>query len=253
LNQYLYKEMKNNYLPYYVFERLNSIKQHLKAYSEDREEKRLHSLRLDIKKLNAIYVFLDKTYEENFHAPDLKKLFKSAGAIRERYIHIKTMQTMIGFPEKFVLQLKKEALQLEDQFIKQIPVHLHVIDHLNKVLLLPVALPSKKVIQQYFKKEEKKITTLFQKKARHKMHDCRIRIKQVLYAYFALPEKLQDDISINRRELLKQEAKIGDWHNTLATVRFLSKHELDEKLQLYLNKLKKQEKSEFKFLSQTIF
>lgn len=240
-------------MPYYVFERLNSIKQHLKAYAADREEKRLHSLRLDIKKLNAIYIFLDKTYEENFHAPDLKKLFKTAGAIRERYIHIKTMQTMIGFPEKFVLQLKKEALQLEDQLIKQIPVHIHVIDHLAKVLLLPVALPSLKVITQYFKKEEKKIAKAFLKKERQSMHDCRIRIKQVLYAYYALPEKIQEGISIKRRELLKQEAKIGDWHNTLATVRFLSKHELDEKLQKYLSKLKKQEKSEFKLLSQTSF
>ena len=83
--------MKKNVLNSYVIDRLLSVEKNLSAYAKDKHPEHLHRLRVDIKKVKAVFSFVDKVYEEENDTNDLKTMFDDAGKIREIEINIQLL------------------------------------------------------------------------------------------------------------------------------------------------------------------
>lgn len=74
--------MPNNLLNQYVVTRIKSITKNLSAYTKDKKPEHLHRLRLEIKKINAVFSFAKNVYGESFNTNKIKPIFKKAGKIR---------------------------------------------------------------------------------------------------------------------------------------------------------------------------
>ena len=83
--------MKTDVLTTYLDTRFDSIEQNLHAYKEDSKPKRLHRLRVDIKKIRAILRFIRKRYHHEYDLSRLKTVFQRAGTLRELQQHIRVL------------------------------------------------------------------------------------------------------------------------------------------------------------------
>ena len=237
--------MKNNHLNHYVIGRLKSITQHFSAYTKDKKPQRLHHLRVDIKKIKAVFSFAEKVYKEKYKTNTLKPLFQKAGKIREIQINTQLLNEFPQPPEKLITQLKKKENILSLQFIKYSSRYLKLIKTLRENIYLPEILPSKKKIKKYFKKEEQKANKKLKNKDKAHVHQYRMKIKKIMYIFKALPNSIQQEIELDETKINKQQKKLGSWHDTYSAINFLSLEQSQLKTAPYILKLKEKEKRQF--------
>src|SRR5450631_2201940 len=93
---YLYKNFK---------EEIHRFIHHLEKANDIPDEKNIHQLRADMKQMFAVFHLLEMLFPEKFKAKQyhstLKKLFKSAGDLREPQVNSMCLQNY-EFPELIV-------------------------------------------------------------------------------------------------------------------------------------------------------
>jgi len=203
---------------------------------------------VDIKKIKAVFSFSENVYKEKYNTATLKPLFNKAGKIREIQIIIQLLGLFPHPPEKLIVQLKKKENSLTQQFIKCGSRYVRQIKKFRKSVCLPKILPNKITINKYFKKEKKKANKKLKNKNRKDLHRYRAKIKNLMYVYNVLPKKTQKEIELNEAEINKQQEKLGDWHDTYSTIKFLSHENFPVKTVENTVQLKEQEKRQFKAL-----
>jgi CHAD domain-containing protein len=240
--------MKKNLLNYYVVDLFRSIEQNLYNYREDKKPESIHSLRVDIKKIKALFSFVKKVYKENYKTNKLKALFRKAGKIREIEINIHLLLAFSNPPKRLINQLKKKENALTQQYLKSIPYFIKLIKKYRKGVSLPGKMPNRKAVKKYFKNEKQKANKKLQNKDRESAHRYRMILKELLYIYNVLPKNLQKEIEFNETEINTLQMKLGDWHDTYSIIKFLSHQNLYKKLSKYILKLKEKESREFNAL-----
>lgn len=240
--------MEIDVLNHYVWCYLKSVEQQLNAYMEDNEAERLHHIRLDIKKIKAIYSFAEAIYNESFYTNELNPIFNKAGKMREIQINIKLLHTFPQFPKKLIARLKKKENSKVKKFIKNIPLYIKYVKYFREEVTLPKILPDKKTIKKYFKKERQKANNELKNKDREGMHQFRIKIKKMMYVYNILPEELQKKIELDFAAFNKQQKKIGKWHDTFSAIQFISNLPFSPKTEEYISILNEKEKRQFNAL-----
>lgn len=240
--------MEKNLLNNYVHTLLESLEQNLSAYTKVKKPEHLHSLRVDIKKIIAIFSFAENIYKEKHHATRLKPLFHKAGKIREMHINIHLLRAAPHPPERLITRLKKKENILIQQFIKKGPRYIMNIKAFREKVCLPEILRSKKTIIKYFDKQRRKANKIIQHNDREGMHRYRKRIKKIMYLYNALPERMQSKIDLNEAEINKQQKKLGDWHDTYSALNYFSHEHFLIQTSAYILKLKEKEKRQYNTL-----
>lgn len=240
--------MDKNVLIYYVENRLRSVTRNIMAYSKDKKQIHLHHLRVDIKKIRAIFSFIEKLSEKKCDATTLKPLFIEAGKIREIQINIFILNATVNSPKKLITQLRKKEKVLVQRFIQNESKYTILINNFLKNKFLPTKLESKIRIKRYFKKEIQKAKKIFALKERESMHRYRKKIKRLTYIFNALPDKIQNDIKWNKAEIKKLEKKLGNWHDIYCAVKLLSKGANQMKTSEYFLKTKQKEEKQFNAL-----
>ena len=244
--------MKKNLLKHYVVNRLKSIEQNLSIYIQDKKPESLHHLRVEIKKIKAVFSFSKKVYKEKYNTAKLKPLFNKAGKIRETQINIHLLGLFPYPPEKLIEQLKKKEYILTLLFVKCSSRYVRLIKEFRKNICLPKILPNKKRINKYFKKEKQKANKKLKNNDRKDLHRYRTKIKKLMYVYNFLPKKTQKEMELNETEINKQQGMLGDWHDTYSTTNFLSHEYLPMKTAENVVKLKEKEKRQFDVLLRTL-
>ncbi len=237
------KNLNNNLLVL-----LDSIEQNTYAYMKDRKPEYIHNLRLDIKKIDAIFSFAEKLFKEKHDASKLKPLFMKAGKIRELQINIQLLSTIPYFPKRLITQLKKKENTLVQQFINNGSRYIMLIRHVRERVNLPETLPGKRTITKYFNKEKIKAELLLQNHVRDSLHAYRKKIKKMMYVYWVLPGRLKKKIILDEVEIDKQQKKLGIWHDTYSAIHFVSLMNLPGKTMEEVLKLKYKEERQFKAL-----
>ena len=240
--------MKKNVFNTYFDKRLKSIKQHLISYKQDQKPEDLHHIRVEIKKIKAILSFAKDLYEEAYDLSELKPLFKKAGAIRELQINRQLLVELPPFPKQYLKQLKQEETDLTQQFIRNNTRYLKSAERFREGLSLPENLPAKKHLKAHFKKELKKAHKKWQNKNRKDMHRYRRKLKNMLYLYNALPEKVQHSSELDKTGINQQQQKLGKWHDLYSAISFLSRQAFSTKITDYIARLKTKESKRFKSL-----
>lgn len=237
--------MKKKILYDYIQELLYGIQQHLLKYNNSQESENLHRIRVNIKKLKALLSFISYLNKKNAAIKQLKLLFLEAGAIREHQINRQILKAFPHPPKKLIAQLLNEENNMSKLFIQNEILYLKIIKQMQKKIELPEKWPSKKDLKHYFNLEQKKADKLLRNKDRESLHRYRMKLKKIMYIYEALPEKLQQQIKIDKISVDRQQEDLGDWHDVYAAIHFLSLYTLPKKSAESLLKLKEIEKNQF--------
>jgi CHAD domain-containing protein len=240
--------MKNNPFNQYVLRRSKSIELNLSAYIKDKNPECLHRLRVDIKKIRAIFSFADKVYKEKYSSSALDPLFKKTGKIREIQINIHLLTLFPFQPKRLINQLKKKENRLTQQLINNASQYVRLIMKFREKKYLPDILPDNDIIIKYFKKEKQKSNKKLDKKDRDSVHQFRTRIKYMMYVFKALPKIIQKEIVLNKTKINIQQKIMGEWHDTYSAVYYLNHQHLPKKSVEYILKLKEIEKKQFNAL-----
>lgn len=240
--------MEKNILNNYLLTLLASVERNLSSYMKEQEPEYLHHLRVDIKKINALFSFAEKVYQEKYDRSLLKSLFDQAGEIRVMQINLQLLDTVPNLPEQLITELRNTENIARQKIIDEGPLHLMHLKHFREETQLPELLPPKKTIIKYFKKERKKGENLLQHIDRENLHPYRKKIKKILYLYGALPKKIQDKIKIDTEGIDQQQQWVGDWHDTFSAIDFLSSEHFSIQESDFLLNLKEKEKIQFNTL-----
>ncbi|MGZ5283451.1 MAG: CHAD domain-containing protein [Bacteroidia bacterium] len=239
--------MKSKIIASFISNHLKSVERQLYGFDKDRKIERLHSLRVDIKKVRAILSFIEKIYREKFDSSSLKLLFKNAGEIREFQITIELLSLLSLPPQSVIFQFKKEQDSLQQQFINDISQYLHLVRKFRKRTFLDFLMPDKKIVRKYLNSRRKKAARNFNSHSRAKMHRFRKLIKKVMYVYAILPEKMKKLVELDTALIDKVQKDVGCWHDTYAAIGFLSRN-IFEEMDEYISLLKQKEAREFESL-----
>lgn len=236
--------MGSNVIFSFISNRLRSVERHLSGFKRDREIEHLHRLRVDIKKANAIFAFIEKIYEEKFDLTSLKSVFKKAGEIRECQINITTLSLLPTPPLKIIIELKKKKNSLQQKFIRDIPKYLQLVGEFRKNTFFSFKIPGKKIVKKYLNSKRKKAVRNFNSQDRSNMHRFRKLIKRMMYVYALLPEKTQKTVRLNKGLINKLQKEAGSWHDTYSTITFLSQKNFNQKAK-YISILNQKEIKQF--------
>lgn len=240
--------MKDNVLNQYVVQLLKSMEHNLTAYIKNKKPECLHGLRVDIKKIRAIFYFADEVYNEKYKVTSLKPLFDKAGKIREIQINIQLLNEFPKPPKRLITELKIKENGLIGQFVTNGSHYGRLIKNIGQNARLPEITPGKKVIKNFFKREKRKASKELQNRDRESMHHYRMKIKKMMYVYDVLPKKLQKEIELNEEEINEQQKKLGDWHDIYSAIHFLSHKYFPKSTVQYILKMKEKERKQFNSL-----
>ena len=238
---------EKNRLNNYVLDLLEAVNHNLSAYKKDKDPESIHNLRVNIKKIKAVFSFAEKIYKEKHDTSLLMPLFKKAGKIREMQINNRVLSAVPQFPESLISELKMKEDILIRQFLKNTSLYKNQIRDFREKASLSEKLPDKKTIIKYFEKESSKAKSILQNTDREGMHRFRKKIKIIMYMYDVLPLSLQNKIDLNEAEINKQQKSVGVWHDTNAILKFLSDEHPVETSE-YILKLRTKEKRQFNLL-----
>ena len=240
--------MEKNILNNYLLTLLASVERNLSCYLKDTESERLHHLRVDLKKINALLSFAEKVYQEKYDRSLLKSLFHQAGEIRVMQINLALLENIPKMPDQLITEVRSSEHIAHQKIIDEGSLHLMNLKHFGEQTRLPELLPAKKTIIKHFEKERKKAEQLLQHIDRENLHPYRKKIKKILYLYEALPKNIQDKIKIDIASIDQQQRCVGDWHDTFSAIDFLSSKGFFMQESDFLLHLKEKEKSEFNTL-----
>ena len=214
--------MKNNLLNSYVSGRLKAIKRQLSIFEKEQKKACLHRIRVEIKKIRAMYSFARKMYALPNEANELQALYRDAGEIRKLGLNIKLIGEFQDVEDSLPASLKEKEKELTERFLKEIPTYMASMKQMRENLSFPAALPSKKNIEKYLAQQLHKVFSVLDHQDKRNLHRFRKRLKKLMYVHDFLPEKLRKSLKLNEKSLYKLQKKIGIWHDTSSAIRFFS-------------------------------
>jgi CHAD domain-containing protein len=190
--------MKSSALNNYIDKNFESLVHNLSAYIKDKKPENLHRLRLDIKKIRAVYSFAEYILKIQLDSTPLKRMFLKGGKLRDVGLHIHLLNALPHPPKNLIDQLKKKESLLTQEFVNNGPRYIRLIERLRKKTAVPRIELDKKTTIHYFNREEKKADLTLKNINREGLHGYRKRMKKIHYIYHSLPEKMQNKIWVER-------------------------------------------------------
>jgi len=237
--------MKYNNLTNFILERLYSVEHNISCYSRDMNSEYLHSLRVDIKKIEAYFSFARKVCKVKYDNMKLKRLFKKSGEIREIQINIQLLSSFPETPIWILTKLKKEEFILNRKFNIKSSKYISSIEDFRKNICHPKKSIKARKIKEYFSKMKDQSNNLVKNPNREELHKYRKKIKMMLYVNNILPEKLKNVVDLNEVVIKKQQEKLGNWHDIYAGINLFSKEIFPKNNSESLQKLKEKELRQF--------
>lgn len=178
---------------------------HLKNYLKTQQQEELHRFRVQVKKLKALLILVDECNKSTLIADfkPVKRVFKQAGKLRDSYISglnpgIQGADTVI---QKFLNRGSKYRKSINRAYGE---------------LRGKLCSAAPKKIRRFYEDQLQRIAAqLVARPSAQRLHDCRKRIKVLLYNYPLVRGELRQDLDTSYLDLL-QEA-IGNWHDQWLT------------------------------------
>lgn len=237
--------MKKDILQDSVLGLLATTEELLIGFCQHPQSEDLHRLRVNIKKLRALFSFVGHVHKKQHVAQWLKALFKEAGAIRELQINRRMLAAFPQPPLRLMKQLLTREKALTEELIQHKSIHLHSISQVKAAMDVPEKWPSHKAISNYFDKERKKAKQEWEQKDRESLHRYRMSLKKIMYVYDVLPDAEQVKLDIDKSAIHLIQEDLGDWHDTYAAIHFLKQQPLPKKSAEALEQLIQTEELQF--------
>lgn len=163
----------------------------LESYLNTRDQEDLHRFRVQVKKTQALLRLCSLHSRRPFRP--VKKIFKQAGILRDAFIS--------GTPE----------VKLARDFRRHTGASLKRIRKAGRALKKTLRPIGPKTLRRFYKSELRWIAANLATPSPELLHDCRKRIKVLLYNYPLVREELRFTLDATYLDQL-QEA-IGHWHD----------------------------------------
>jgi CHAD domain-containing protein len=233
--------MKKDLFDRYIHSRLRSTRLQVGAFGKSPDPTRLHRIRVDIKKIRAVLAFVSWQNDKVQEAEWLKPLFRKAGQIRELDMHEQMLNQLPHPPKRIITRLKNQRKAQISQFKKNMPRYFGAIKKFKRVVVLDDSLPSKKNTRRYFKQLFKKACRNVQRDNPQSLHAFRKTVKKLLYVLEMLPAKYKRAAKTDQSLLELLQKQVGEWHDVMATLTFLSKQKANADIRHAIQSLKKKE------------
>jgi len=206
----------------------------LKLFLETGDQEALHKFRVQIKKIRAMLSLIEGSSDERGLLKQFKpvrKIFKSAGYVRDAYVHLQ-LSSAYGFKnEEFENNQQKiieeGTMELQNKSKKIISN----IKSTHKELKKQLPSVSNESIDQYYKQQLEQIAVNFTVSGfTEDMHTNRKLIKILVYNHKFAGEVLNSELYFNKPYLDKLQEAIGKWHDNVLAAELFSTPPLNDKL-----------------------
>lgn len=198
------------------------------------DQEKLHHFRVQVKKLRALLTLLDMTITKSNLSKEfkpVKKIFKQGGKIREAYINLQLSSHYELKNDDFILNqvndMEKEMTDFRHKAKKYLKTIKAVHDELESELK---AIDDERVNEFYKIQLEQIAAALNENQFNDDLHNCRKKIKVLMYNLKIADEALNDSLQLDKEYLDKLQGRIGDWHDTILAMQLFSAPELNDKL-----------------------
>ncbi|MGN6639572.1 MAG: CHAD domain-containing protein [Mucilaginibacter sp.] len=204
----------------------------LEDFLKTGDQEKLHHFRVQVKKLRALLTLLDMTLKSKLtkEFKPVKKIFKQGGKIREAYINLQLSSHYELKNDDFILNqvndMEKEMTDFRHYAKKYLKTIKAVHDELENELK---AIDDEKVNEFYKGQLEQIAAALNENQFNDDLHDCRKKIKVLLYNLKIADKALNDNLHLDKEYLDKLQGSIGDWHDTILAMQLFSAPGLNDK------------------------
>jgi len=209
---------------------------HFRKTSQKLKPERIHKLRVDIKRIRAIFKLLDFSCKEEFDKTEqleaLSQLFKVAGRLREVQVNLMQigdpshpetklyMQYLEGKEKKALIRFEKKmkAFNLEHYIKRNKPVKKLIEDFNDEKVMTK----SKEFLENEIKEIIKLQSDLFNEK---RLHKIRIHLKSMEAITKLLADIIPGDEFKNLSGSIQSLGlMVGDWHDKQMLIRSIKKY-----------------------------
>jgi CHAD domain-containing protein len=203
----------------YITEKEQHWLKELVVFNESRDEKALHRLRLEIKKVRAL-VELAKVRSGNragAHFSELKKMFREAGVIRDAVSQVRYLEERNLLTSEHKDQQTRSIQLAANDFA----AHIHRYRKKGKKASRRLKTEIKPIqtgrIQRWFAREIIRTGILLGSTC-DELHEARKRIKTLLYIHKLLPAAITQRVLLNTDYLDQLQESIGQWHDAVVAI-----------------------------------
>jgi CHAD domain-containing protein len=216
---------------------------HLDSFLKSGDQEKLHQFRLQVKKLRALLVLLDAASPKNRLSKDfkpVKSIFKHCGVIREAYINLQLSANYGLKNEEFILEQVNAMERGIKEFGESSKRYFKTIKVVHKKLEESLGTIDDDSINEFYKTQLEQIAQLLgAAQFDDRLHDCRKKVKILLYNRKIAAKALEGALNVDNGYLDKLQGRIGDWHdNTLAMELFSALESIDKAI---ITRIKKED------------
>jgi CHAD domain-containing protein len=203
---------------------------HLYNFCVAQNSEELHKLRVEIKKLGALFMLLEvckwnkkdmKKFSKYFNP--VKKVFKSAGKIRNAHINLQLINKFKTENSEFKNKQNEILQKQSNKFCNDMIGFADTISKNHKQLLKCMYDVESKEILELYDKQFKRVNKIFKDyKNSAELHNSRKEIKQLLYVYSILNKPLIKKINLNTKYFDNLQETLGKWHDSEIAIGLLT-------------------------------
>lgn len=206
---------------------------HLESFLKDGDQEKLHKFRVQVKKLRALFTLLDAALSQKKLSKAFKpvrQIFKDGGVIREAYINIQLSSHYELKNEDFILEQVNEMEKAMTGFRENGKKYLKTVKTVHKELEDALEAIADEQISGFYKDQLERIeAALGANQFTDELHDCRKRIKTLVYNRKVAGKALEGNLELNNDYLDKLQDQIGNWHDTIIAIQLFSSPHLNAK------------------------
>ena len=205
----------------------------LGAFVKEGDQEKLHQFRVHVKKIRAFLLLVDDALSQNGLTKQfkpVKKIFRHGGKIREAFINLQLGAHYDLNNEEFNLkqvnEMDSEILLFKKSAKKYFKTIKQVHDDLEDSLR---DIENNRISEFYQNQLGQIAVTLDKQEFNEELHECRKRIKTLVYNRKIAGKALNGNLNLNNDYLDQLQDSIGNWHDTIVAIELFSAPELNVK------------------------
>ncbi|WP_207534735.1 CHAD domain-containing protein [Desertivirga arenae] len=200
--------------------------QALSSFLQTSDQAQLHAFRVQVKKMKSLLVLLASNGKNSSlfkYFKPVKQIFRHAGRIRDPYLHVK-LATEFKLKDKEFFEQQQRMMEGElSLFLKHGNKYKRMVEHAMDKLAKKLRKTNEEQIARFFEIELNSVVLAFAKREfNESMHDCRKRIKNILYNYKLVEKSLGHNFRLDIPYLSRVQETIGSWHDSVLVAELIS-------------------------------